>query len=116
MDPVLPPIPQRRRMNFDFQKLFDSKTAHRRKLAALPIVEKLRLLDAMRERAIACSGASVMAGRRHSDSSIVREDPPSADRKTLETAPIHISIKYPTATEILSKANDSAASRKSEPS
>lgn len=103
-------------MNFDFQKIFDSKTAHRRKLAALPIGEKLRLLDAMRERAIACGGASVMAGHRDSDSCIVREDPPSADRKTMETAPILVPIKYPTAAEVRSKAKDSATPRKPEPS
>ena len=40
-------------MNFDLQKILQSKAAHRRKLARLPIGEKLRLLDAMRELAIA---------------------------------------------------------------
>ena len=39
-------------MNTDLQRIFESKAAHRRKLADLPIGEKLRLLDAMRERAI----------------------------------------------------------------
>ena len=39
-------------MKFDLQKILESKAAHRRKLARLPIGEKLRLLDAMRERAI----------------------------------------------------------------
>ena len=46
-------------MNFDFQKLFRSKTAHRQKLAALPNGKKLRLLDPLRESALACSDASV---------------------------------------------------------
>jgi len=39
-------------MSFDWQKIAESKQAYRRKLAAKPIVEKLRLLDAMRERAV----------------------------------------------------------------
>lgn len=37
-------------MNFDLQKVLESKRAHRRELAALPIIEKLRKLDALRER------------------------------------------------------------------
>lgn len=49
-------------MNFDIQKEFDSKTAHRRKLTPLPIAEKLRLLDAMRERAPTCGSALMTAG------------------------------------------------------
>ncbi len=40
-------------MSFDLQMILESKAAHRRKLAQLSIGEKLRLLDAMRERAIA---------------------------------------------------------------
>ena len=39
-------------MSVDWQKVSESKQAYRRKLAALPIAEKLRLLDAMRERAV----------------------------------------------------------------
>jgi len=57
-------------MSFDFQKIFDSKAAHRRKLADLPIGEKLTLLDALRERAIAIRNATPI-----SDSSVFREDP-----------------------------------------
>ena len=45
-------------MNFDLQKILESKAAHRRKLAGLPIGEKLRLLDAMRERALAIRDAT----------------------------------------------------------
>ncbi len=56
-------------MSFDFQKIFDSKAAHRRKLADLPIGEKLTLLDALRERAIAIRNATPI-----SDSSVFRED------------------------------------------
>ncbi len=57
-------------MSFDSQKVLKSKAAHRRKLADLPIGEKLRLLDAMRERAIAIRGATP-----EPDSSVLREDP-----------------------------------------
>ena len=39
-------------MSVDWQKVSESKQAYRRKLCALPIAEKLRLLDAMRERAV----------------------------------------------------------------
>jgi hypothetical protein len=38
-------------MTFDLQKILESKRAYRQTLAAKPIAEKLRLLDAMRERA-----------------------------------------------------------------
>ncbi|HEX3720376.1 MAG TPA: hypothetical protein VH595_20685 [Verrucomicrobiae bacterium] len=40
-------------MSVDLQKILDSKRAFRRKLAALPVTEKLRMLDAMRERELA---------------------------------------------------------------
>ena len=39
-------------MNFDIDQMVRSKQSFRRRLAALPIAEKLRLLDAMRERAV----------------------------------------------------------------
>ena len=39
-------------MNFDIEQMVRSKQAFRRRLANLPIAEKLRLLDAMRERAV----------------------------------------------------------------
>jgi hypothetical protein len=38
-------------MTPDLQKILESKRALRRDLAARPIAEKLRMLDAMRERA-----------------------------------------------------------------
>jgi len=44
-------------MTFDLEKILASKRDYRRRLAALPIVEKLRLLDAMREREIAIRGS-----------------------------------------------------------
>jgi hypothetical protein len=40
-------------MTFDIQKILQSKRELRRGLAALPIEEKLRLLDALRERQLA---------------------------------------------------------------
>jgi hypothetical protein len=40
-------------MNFDLQKVLDSKMAYRQKLAKLPVAEKMRMLDAMREQAVA---------------------------------------------------------------
>ena len=39
-------------MNFDIEQMVTSKQAFSRRLANLPIAEKLRLLDAMRERAV----------------------------------------------------------------
>ena len=47
-------------MTFDIQKILESKREFRRGLAALPISEKLRLLDALRERQLTLgSGSSV---------------------------------------------------------
>ena len=37
-------------MSFDLRKILESKRALRRDLAARPMAEKLRLLDALRER------------------------------------------------------------------
>ena len=56
-------------MSFDLQKALESKAAHRRNLADLPVGEKLTLLDAMRERAIA-----IRAAIPEPDSSVLRED------------------------------------------
>ena len=39
-------------MNFDIEQMVASKQAFRQRLANLPVAEKLRLLDAMRERAV----------------------------------------------------------------
>ena len=43
-------------MSFDLQKILESKRAFRQKLAARPIAEKLRMLDALRERELAIRG------------------------------------------------------------
>ena len=64
------------------QKTPESKAPHRRKLADLPIGEKLRLLDAIRERAIAIQGATP-----EPDSSVLREDPvPTPSSRILPTS------------------------------
>ncbi len=46
-------------MTFDLQHIIESKRAHRQNLAALPIAEKLRMLDAMRERELAIRGQGI---------------------------------------------------------
>jgi len=58
--------------NFDFERIWQSKRALRRRLAAAPIAEKLRMLDELRERALALRGASSRSP--HS----VREQPSSS--------------------------------------
>jgi hypothetical protein len=40
-------------MSFDLQKMLDSKREFRRKLAAKPLAEKMRLLEQLSERAAA---------------------------------------------------------------
>jgi hypothetical protein len=57
-------------MSFDLEKIIESKRALRRKLAALPVAEKLRMLDALRERDLTIRGRAV-----HSNSSSLREEP-----------------------------------------
>ena len=57
-------------MSFDLQKILESKRALRRNLAARPVAEKLRMLDALRERELALRGRAA-----HSDATVLREDP-----------------------------------------
>jgi hypothetical protein len=57
-------------MSFDLQKIVKSTRAVRRQLAARPGAEKLRMLDALRERELAIRGRPVL-----SDSAILREEP-----------------------------------------
>jgi hypothetical protein len=59
-------------MSFDMQKVLESKRALRRHLAARSVAEKLRMLDALRERELAIWGSAI-----HSDSSVLREEPAS---------------------------------------
>jgi len=43
--------------NFDFERIWESKRALRERLTTAPIIEKLRMLDALRERAAAIRAA-----------------------------------------------------------
>jgi len=56
-------------MTFDLARILESKRQHRRALAALPIEEKLRLLDDLRQRALDIRPAQA------AESSILREEP-----------------------------------------
>jgi hypothetical protein len=58
-------------MSFDLQEILKSKRALRRELAARPVAEKLRMLDALRERALALRPAKPASG-----ASVLREEPP----------------------------------------
>jgi hypothetical protein len=58
-------------MSFDLQKVFESKRALRRELAARPLAEKLRMLDALRERALA-----IRPAKPAPDTDGLREAPP----------------------------------------
>ena len=66
-------------MTFDLQKILESKRALRRNLAARPIGEKLRMLDALREREIAIRGRAVpprpVAGTLHEPPTKYRAKP-----------------------------------------
>lgn len=66
-------IPQS--MSFDLQEMLRSKQALRQRLTTLPIVEKLRLLDELRQRAVAIRGAGTHTGN------VVREEPATYNPK-----------------------------------
>ena len=53
-------------MTFDLQSILESKRRYRQHLAARPIAEKLRMLDALRERALLIrpESASMLRGER----------------------------------------------------
>ena len=55
-------------MTFDLQRILESKRAYRHALAARPIAEKLRMLDALRER-------ELVIRRSDPATSAVREQP-----------------------------------------
>lgn len=54
-------------MTFDIQKILQSKRELRQGLAALPIEEKLRLLDALRERQLFIRESSQPLPQIHTD-------------------------------------------------
>jgi len=56
-------------MSLDLQKILESKRAVRRRLAARPMAEKLRLLDALRQRELAFRGREIP-----SDSGVLHEE------------------------------------------
>ena len=56
-------------MSFDFSEIWKGKQALRERLAALPVSEKLRLLDAMRESVASIRSAKPAQGPK------VREQP-----------------------------------------
>lgn len=57
-------------MSFDLDKILESKRAFRRDLAARPVGEKLRMLDALRERELAIRNRAT-----RSESGVLREQP-----------------------------------------
>jgi len=62
-------------MSLDLQKILESKSALRRKLAARPVGEKLRMLDALRERELAIRGRPVPTDSRavHEEAAPIRK-------------------------------------------
>jgi len=58
-------------MTFDHAKILESKRKFRQRLAVRPIEEKLALLDALRERALA-----IRAAQPASHAGALREEPP----------------------------------------
>jgi hypothetical protein len=59
-------------MTFDLAKIRQSKREFRQRLAARPIEEKLALLDALRERALA-----IRPARTATETAALRETPPT---------------------------------------
>ena len=60
-------------MNADFARILAGKRALREKLAHLPLAEKLRMLDDLRERALDIARAGGQPGRA---ANVVREHSP----------------------------------------
>jgi hypothetical protein len=58
-------------MTFNLHQILASKRALRRELAARPLAEKLRMLDALRERALA-----IRPAKPAPDAGVLREEPP----------------------------------------
>jgi hypothetical protein len=59
-------------MTFDFTKVLQSKREFRQRLAARPIEEKLAMLDALRERALA-----IRPAHAKSQTGLLCEQPPA---------------------------------------
>jgi len=65
-------------MSFDLEKILESKRALRRELAARPIAEKLRMLDALHQRALRLRGSSRSLG---AEADVIQETPGFYGRK-----------------------------------
>ena len=66
-------------MTFDIQVILQSKREFRRGLAVLPIEEKLRLLDTLRERQLTLRGTSMAVS-----------PPVGADEHRFKSVPIEV--------------------------
>jgi hypothetical protein len=62
-------------VSFDLQKILESKRALRRDLAARPVAEKLRLLDALRERELAIRGRPLHPSAAREEPAACRTNP-----------------------------------------
>lgn len=69
-------------MKFDLEKILEDKRALRRHLAARPIAEKLRMLDAMRERELAIRRSRPAPPR---EAPIPRPEPPTEGESEWKT-------------------------------
>ena len=74
-------------MTFDWEKIIESKRAMRRKLAALPIAEKLRMLDALRERQLQIRGRVPRPGHPLTLDSLRMPPAPKGDDAGTEQTP-----------------------------
>ncbi len=65
-------------MTFDLERILTSKRAYHQRLVSLSMGEKLRMLDALRERALAIRGcqlpAAIVAGEADRDAAKGRND------------------------------------------
>lgn len=64
-------------MTVDLQRILASKRAYRKRLASLSMCEKLRMLDALRERELAIRGTAI---RFNEKASVVSEAAYSSSR------------------------------------
>ena len=54
-------------MTFDLRRILESKRAYRKTLATKPLAEKLRMLDALRERTLAIRAKPGVVRKKPSD-------------------------------------------------
>jgi hypothetical protein len=65
-------------MKHDLARIGENKRAFRKRLAARPVAEKLRMLDALRERTLAIRHAS---NSEPGQKAVVQETPPLPDNQ-----------------------------------